>query len=423
MVGGASATGRVVLSAAAPAGGAVVTLTSDSPSVTVPASVTIPADAVAVIFPVTTSSVTATTAVTITASFGGNPQSIRLNVSPPQAGPVLAGVTVTPTSVAGLTTATATVTLSGPAPAGGAAVFVTHDSLALDQDLLGINVIVPAGATSATFTVGTYKVSVPMVASIIATYGGVTQTAMLTVNPTTAPTLSTLSLNPASVTGGTSSTGTVTLTAPAPAGGMVVTLASNNTAAATVPASVTVAAGATSATFTVTTNAVTASTAVAISATAGVVTRSATLTVNPASAAVTVSGVTLNPTSVTGGNSSTGTVTLSGPAPSGRDGGHARQQQHGRGDGPGQRHGGRRRDQRHLHGDHEGGDRVHERRGLRDRRRRDPVGHPDGEPGAGGHRGHHEGRVHGLQEGAPGRSDQHQLERHAPGLRRRRRIS
>src|SRR5206468_4813795 len=114
-------------------------------------------------------------------SFGGSSQPVRLNVSPPQAGPVLAAVTVTPTSVAGLTTATATVTLSGPAPAGGAAVFVTHDSLALDQNLLGINVTVPAGATSATFAVGTYKVSVPMVASVIATYGGVTQSTTLTV--------------------------------------------------------------------------------------------------------------------------------------------------------------------------------------------------------------------------------------------------
>ena len=317
VIGGASATGRVFLSAAALPGGAVVTLTSDSPAVTVPASVTVPADDVAVLFPVTTSSVTATTAVTITASFGGNVQSIRLNVSPSQAGPVLAGLTVTPTAVAGLTTATATVTLSAPAPAGGAAVYFTHTSLAVSQDLLGINVIVPAGATSASFTVGTYKVSATMVAGLSATYGGVTQTTMLTVNPTSAPTLSGLSLNPASVTGGTSSTATVTLSAPAPSGGIVVTLASNNTTAATVPASVTVAAGATSANFTVTTKAVTTSTAVAISATTGGVTRSATLTVNPTSTAATVSGVTLNPTSVTGGTSSTATVTLSAAAPAG----------------------------------------------------------------------------------------------------------
>src|SRR6202044_2675548 len=99
---------------------------------------------VAVTFPVTTTSVTATTAVTITASFGGNAQPIQLNVYPPQAGPVLAAFTVSPTSVAGLTTATGTVTLSAPAPAGGAAVFVTHNSLAVGEDVFGIDVIVPA---------------------------------------------------------------------------------------------------------------------------------------------------------------------------------------------------------------------------------------------------------------------------------------
>jgi hypothetical protein len=259
VVGGGSATGTVFLSAAAPPGGAVVTLVADSPAVTVPASVTVPADAVAVTFPVTTRSVTAPTAVSITGSFGGSLQFARLNVAPPATGPVLAAVSVDPTSVVGLASATGTVTLSGPAPAGGAEVFVTHASLALSEGLLGEVVTVPAGATSATFTVDTYKVSVPMVASIRGTFGGVTQTAVLTVNPTAAPTLSALSINPASVVGGNSATGTVTLSAAAPAGGVVVTL-SDNSAAVTVPASVTVPAGATSANFTITTTSVTAST-------------------------------------------------------------------------------------------------------------------------------------------------------------------
>src|SRR2546425_4097410 len=74
--------------------------------------------------------------------------------------------------------------------------------------------------------------------------------------------LSSLSLNPTSVTGGNSSTGTVTLSGAAPSGGAQVTLSSSNTVVARVPSSVTVAAGATSATFTVSTSAVTASTTV-----------------------------------------------------------------------------------------------------------------------------------------------------------------
>src|SRR2546425_10687720 len=76
--------------------------------------------------------------------------------------------------------------------------------------------------------------------------------AQLTINPAGAPLpLSSVTLNPTSVVGGNPSTGTVTLTAPAPAGGAVVTLVSTG-AVASVPASVTVPAGATSATFTVT---------------------------------------------------------------------------------------------------------------------------------------------------------------------------
>ena len=64
----------------------------------------------------------------------------------------------------------------------------------------------------------------------------------------TATALSSLAVSPTSVVGGASSTGTVTLTAPAPTGGSVVSLSSAN-AAVSVPASVTVPGGQTSATF------------------------------------------------------------------------------------------------------------------------------------------------------------------------------
>jgi hypothetical protein len=131
--------------------------------------------------------------------------------------------------------------------------------------------------------------------------------------------LSSLSLNPASVTGGNSSTGTVTLSGPAPAGGVQISLSSSNTGAASVPPSVTIAAGATSATFTVSTTAVASQTAITISATYGGATKSALLIVKPAPPPpVTLASLTLNPSSVVGGlESSTGTVTLTGPAPAG----------------------------------------------------------------------------------------------------------
>lgn len=100
--------------------------------------------------------------------------------------------------------------------------------------------------------------------------------------------LSAVSVSPSTVTGGSPSTGTVALTAAAPAGGALVSLASSNTSAATVPATVTVAAGATSANFTVTTQTVAASTPVTISATYSGVTKNTTLTVNPQATGDTV---------------------------------------------------------------------------------------------------------------------------------------
>jgi hypothetical protein len=230
----------------------------------------------------------------------------------------LSSLSLNPTSVTGGNSSAGTVTLSGPAPAGGAIVALSSSNTAVAS--VPSNLTVPAGATTATFTVSTSAVAASTTVTIFAAYSGATRSASLTVTPASAPppTLSSVTLNPTSVTGGNSSTGTVTLSGAAPAGGVQVALSSNNTTAARVPSSVTVTAGATSATFTVSTSAVGASTMVTISATYGGATRSASLNVTPASPPPpTVSSLTLNPASVFGGQSSTGTVTLTGPAPAG----------------------------------------------------------------------------------------------------------
>ena len=101
--------------------------------------------------------------------------------------------------------------------------------------------------------------------------------------------LSRVSLNPTSVTGGSPSTGTVTLSAAAPAGGAVVTLTSSSTSA-TVSASVTVPANATSANFTVSTRSVTTATTATITAAYGGLTRTASLTVNAPPVTVNCTG-------------------------------------------------------------------------------------------------------------------------------------
>ncbi len=110
-------------------------------------------------------------------------------------------------------------------------------------------------------------------------YGILMLMVLLVSGPATAevggPTLSSLTLNPTTVTGGVplliipefgrpSALGTVTLTGPAPAGGLAIGLSSSNIALATVPASVTVAAGQTTAKFPIRTSPVACSTSVTI---------------------------------------------------------------------------------------------------------------------------------------------------------------
>ncbi|HJQ12659.1 MAG TPA: hypothetical protein VJ840_16640 [Gemmatimonadaceae bacterium] len=107
---------------------------------------------------------------------------------------------------------------------------------------------VPAFGTAARLLLIAQTVSVPTVVTIFATGGGVTVSADLTVNPPgtppPAPTLSTYTVSPQTVAGGTTTTGTITLPAPAPAGGVAIDLSSRVPGSATVPPTVTVPAGA-----------------------------------------------------------------------------------------------------------------------------------------------------------------------------------
>ena len=131
-----------------------------------------------------------------------------------------------------------------------------------------------------------------------------------------APTLSSETVSPATIVGGSSSTGTVILTSAAAAAGASVSLSSGNPSVAGVPTSVNVPAGAISAIFNIVTSAVAANTQVVITAGYNAATRTATLTVTPPPA---LQSVTLNPSSVVGGNSSQATVVLTtGAHPEGR---------------------------------------------------------------------------------------------------------
>jgi len=96
-----------------------------------------------------------------------------------------------------------------------------------------------------------------------------------------ATSISSVTLTPTSVVGGTSSKGTVVLSSAAPWGGASVSLSSSVPSAASVPRSVTVRYGQKSANFTVTTYSISVSKTVGISASYRSITQAATLTVNP----------------------------------------------------------------------------------------------------------------------------------------------
>ncbi|HEV7922068.1 MAG TPA: RHS repeat-associated core domain-containing protein [Thermoanaerobaculia bacterium] len=130
-----------------------------------------------------------------------------------------------------------------------------------------------------------------------------------------------LSFNPGQVVGSNSSTGTVTLMAAAPTGGATITLASGDTTRVTVPASITIAAGQTSGTFTATTFAVGSTVWVPVTATWSGVAATATLALTPGT--WDVDSVSVDPTDAllpSGARPSVSTtvaVTLNAAAPAG----------------------------------------------------------------------------------------------------------
>jgi len=121
-----------------------------------------------------------------------------------------------------------------------------------------------------------------------------------------------ITLNPTSLTGGKSFTGTVTLSANAPAGGFTGDLTSGD-ANATVPATFTVSAGQKTGAFTASTSPVSALDIVAIQATGGGGSASANLTIN----SPIFKSMTVAPNPTDSGKNVNATVTLTGPAPTG----------------------------------------------------------------------------------------------------------
>ena len=271
VLSGSTVTGTLQLTSPAPAGGAVVTLQgSMEGQVIVPPSVTVPAGSITATFTTTPAPETPFSRwVFIQGHYGtsGGSQARILEIDPAPGAATLLAIGPASQDLIGGNSGRASVALVIPAPAGGGTVSLTTDNPSVIQ--VPASVTIPEGNSATSFAIGTSAVTgLPTGGNVFATAGGVTKSIFVNVSPdpNAPPLLQSMTISPTSVRGGTNATGTVFLSAPAPAGGISVTLATSNRAVATVPGIVSVPGGQTSASFTVTTFAVGTNTSITITA-------------------------------------------------------------------------------------------------------------------------------------------------------------
>lgn len=212
---------------------------------------------------------------------------------------------------------TITGTVATPTFSPAAATYSTTQSVTISSTTSGATIRYTTNGTSPSETTGTVyagpiTVSATETVKAIAYESGWIDSAIASAAYTISPVLNSVTVSPSTALSTNSATVTVTLTGLAPSGGAIVTLGSNNTSAFNPPASITVAAGQTTGSATVTAGIVGVSTTVTVTGNYGGA-QSGTVTVL---ALPTVSGVSISPSTVAGGGSATVTVTLSGVAPS-----------------------------------------------------------------------------------------------------------
>jgi hypothetical protein len=307
--GGNSATLTVSLNGVARSIGLLVSLSSNNAAAKPPFLVTVPAGKASLQVTVSTLPVTAVQTATITGRVAGASQTAALEIDPASA-LQLSTLSVAPASVLGGNNVSATVALTGTAAPGGAKIGISSDNTAAHPPAA---VSVPFGSSSATFSIPTSVVTASQTCNITATLAHSSQTAQIAVVPALQ-----LVLANSSVVGGSGNTvsGTVTIADSASIVGATIILQSSNWSATVPNGGVVIPSGQNSASFTITTAAVTVAQTVTITATYGRLKQSATLAVNPPASA-TLTGVTVSPTYVTGGTNATGTVTLGAAAPVG----------------------------------------------------------------------------------------------------------
>lgn len=185
----------------------------------------------------------------------------------------------TRTYVGGITSATGSIVLPTAAPAGGTPVALASTFSSIDVPEI---VTVPAGSKTVTFPIVSRTTLNPRDRVILtASWGSKTHGIQLDVLPGG---LTTFTLRNNVLTGGRSTTGTVTLSEVAPVGGRTVFLSTPD-AAITLPAKVIIPEGAATLTFGITTSKVVSRHVSTLTATLRNETRTQTLTLNPVTTA------------------------------------------------------------------------------------------------------------------------------------------
>lgn len=272
LTGGAGATATINMTGIVPAGGAVVTLSTDNAAATfTTTTVTVPAGATSTTAQITTVPVSANVLVSLIARYNGVMHNTHLTVLAPE----VSSLSVLPSKFTGGTSTTATVKLTG-ITAVDTTITVTSSNGA--ASIVG-PVVVPAGSSETTFTIDSIPVAVDTLATITASLNGGAADVTVTVR---APVLSGIAFSPKTIGTGQHSTLTATLSTPAPSGGISIGVAYVNGAALdNPPTSIVVPAGATTGSISVLGAAVGGSTTVTATATLAATNKSAVLTVNP----------------------------------------------------------------------------------------------------------------------------------------------
>ena len=304
VTGGTQSVCTVSLSVAARAGGTLVNLAGGTANALMPGSLTVPSGATSNSFIVNTTPVPSIQRLLLTASAGGASVHANLTVL---AVTTISGLTCTPGRLTPPGQVSCSISLTGPAPSGGLTVSVTSSSSSLP---VPPTVPISAGATGGVFTSVAGLVDADTTAVIAASATGTTITTSLTLQGPAS--LAPLSCNPASFSAPGSTTCTINLTHPAPAGGLIATVISIDPAIQ-VPTFVPMPAGSTTTTFSasVTQAVITSKSSNIFVAVAGVSTSTA-ITVLPPPEQV---GLSCNPTTITTPGTTTCIVTIPQPAP------------------------------------------------------------------------------------------------------------